>query len=261
MSDDDLRSLSVNFDGNSPWLIGKISAVCLLLAARRRHTSVSDLVHTLKPFERFGLSLPSINATRLDQVAPEALRCLMGDPEAERLATGARVPVALIGRVAERFHVPMAEAHRRLAGLAEFGFVVPTTPEILDAFERDKSPAHEIVRLLKRPDVDAGDIAEMGRLLYSYSDALQVAALLGANIPVDVSMAFEQVSTVHGRFRDVATIVRAYEASPGLDQLTRRRRGRNLVRYHLWQPPDEELDALIAALEPVIDCITRVPKP
>lgn len=79
----------------------------------------------------------------------------------------------------------------------------------------------------------------------------------GTRLARNVAKCFEALPSDLSPTDAIATVLRARDVSPGLDQGTRRRRGRNLTRFNLWQPSDADLDAPIAALEPVIDDTTR----
>ena len=93
----------------------------------------------------------------------------------------------------------------------------------------------------------------------SFATAARIASRLGI-LPDPLHAAFKALAPDAKPTEDDATILSAFECSPGRDPATRCRRGRSFARFQIWEPPDAELDAAIERLRPVIDHIVAEPK-
>jgi hypothetical protein len=206
--------------------------------------------------------VPDVDLARLQGLSEQDLRLLSQDfDERGQSWIGNNVSIARLARTADNLDVTLAEASRKIARLGWLGLELPPVDtSTLDELEFSKPIPRHMLWPFTRSDAMPSQVALAAfwgsTLLRS---AVDLASRLGI-LSAAIHAGFDAIQLERKPDKNDVHILQAFERAPGRDSETRRRRGRATARFFLWQISDEDLDAAIDRLGPIVDHIINNPR-
>ncbi|WP_437998788.1 metallophosphoesterase [Sorangium sp. So ce185] len=260
VTDEDLCLLSRDLDGRAPWLEGELSPLHIVRAARALGISTDVVLARLVRFVPLGIVPPSVNADALDAItlSDEDERLLRSyinsEPWIDEVSACRRLFI-----LSKELEIDPKKFVRRLESFAGLGLRLPK----LDEREFDSLEITEDEWRMLSYDIDGKApwlmsgaslrrIARCGRKLRcSFSYIISMAVRLGIASSALCACA-ESLGDAPPDMDD-ERLCSAFDHVEAPDAAIAFQLGKERARYRLWYLADEQFDARVERLRPLLE--------